>query len=187
MASLTNVTYKLKINGSLGEEIIPKGGIRQGDPLSPYLFIIVAEALSNMLTNSLDWNKISGISLSKHGPKFNHLFFADDSMLFTNASCKEAYELINVLNCYTMASGQRINLHKSGIIFSKNCPNQIKQEIIRILGMEEWANPGKYLGLTADWRRSKQNILKEICEKIISKTKGWREKFLSQAGKGNSN
>lgn len=49
--------------------------------------------------------------------------------------------------------------------------------------MEEWDRPGKYLGLAADWGRSKMHMLKEISEKVIAKTKGWREKFLSQAGK----
>lgn len=104
-------------------------------------------------------------------------------MLFTKACTQDAYELVRILNSYTKASGQRINLHKSGIIFSKNCPPQIKHEITNILGMEEWDKPGKYLGLAADWGRSKQHMLKEITEKVIAKTNGWREKFLSQAGK----
>lgn len=69
------------------------------------------------------------------------------------------------------------------IIFSKTCHYQTKQDILNILGMKEWVNPGKYLGLTVDWGRYKKLMLKEICDKIISKTKGWREKFLSQAGK----
>lgn len=60
---------------------------------------------------------ISGISLSNHGPRFNHLFFADDSMLFSKATKEDAYGIIKVLNTYTKASGQRANLSKSAIIF----------------------------------------------------------------------
>lgn len=167
----------------MSDKIIPLGGIRQGDPLSPYLFIIVAEALSSLLTNGLSSKTISGIGLSKHSPRFNHLFFADDSMLFTKASTQDAYGIINVLNAYSRASGQRINLHKSRIIFSKNCSPQIKHEIKSILGIKEWDKPGKYLGLAADWCRSKQQMLKEICDKVLAKTKGWKENFLNAARK----
>lgn len=64
LKTLRMISYRIKINGSLGEEIVPKGGVRQGDPVSPFLFIIMAEALSTLLTKSLDSNAISGLSLS---------------------------------------------------------------------------------------------------------------------------
>lgn len=125
--------------------------------MSPYLFIIIAEPLSTLFTH--------------------------DSMHFTKVTKEDAYEIIKALNLYSKASGQRVNLSKSIIIFSKNYPHQIKQEITHILGIEECDKLGKYLGLAADWGRSKQQMLKDIVERVITKTKGWREKFLSQAGK----
>lgn len=185
LKTLNTVSYKLKANGVLilSEVIHPKVKIRKGDPLCPYLFIIMAKALSTLLTNSLIARTVSGISLSKHSPNFNHLFFADDLMLFTKATTQDAYEIINVLNTYSKASGQRININKYGIIFSKNCPQHLKQKISTILHMKEWDKPGKYLGLAADWGRSKHLMLKEICARVIEKIKGRREKFLSQADK----
>lgn len=181
--TLSTVSYRLKVNGELSDMIIPKAGVRQGDPLSHYLFIIMAEALSTLLTNTLESKAISGISLSKHSPSFNHLFYADDSMLFAKATTQDAYGIIKVLNTYSKASGQKINLSKSGIIFSKNCSHPLRHEISRILHMEEWDKPGKYLGLAADWGRSKHHMLQDISERIIEKTKGWKEKFLNQSGK----
>lgn len=126
LKTLRTITYKLKINGELSELITPQAGVRQGDLLSPYLFIIMAEALSTLLTNGMNTKVISGISLSKFSPSFNHLFFADDSMLFSKTSKLDAYGIINVLNTYSKAFEQRINLNKYGIIFSKNCPSHLK-------------------------------------------------------------
>lgn len=73
-------------------------------------------ALPTLLTNGLENNTIPGITLSNHGPRFNHVFFADDFMLFTKATKEDAYEIIRVLNSYTKALGHRTNLSKSGII-----------------------------------------------------------------------
>lgn len=93
-------------------------------------------------------------------------------MLFPKATKEDAYEIIRILNSYSGALGQWVNLSKSGIIFNKQCPQQIKHEISHILGIKEWDKPGKYLGLAADWGRSKKQMLKEVVEKIIAKTQG---------------
>lgn len=103
-------------------------------------------------------------------------------MLFSKARPKDSYEIVKVIKSYTKTSEQRINLHNSRIIFSKDYPQHTKNAITNILGMEECDKPGIYLDLAADWGRSKQQMLKEIIEKVIAKTTGWREN-LSQAGK----
>ncbi|XP_015953879.1 uncharacterized protein LOC107478258 [Arachis duranensis] len=81
------------------------------------------------------------------------------------------------------ASGQKINLDKSGITFGYQVPLQTRVNIEEILGMASWDTLGKYLGLPANWGRSQNRTLAWIEEKVINKLEGWKENLLSQAGK----
>jgi len=83
MSCIRTVTYSILINGQPHGLITPTRGLRQGDPLSPYLFILCAEVLSSLLQHSSKEGLISGVSLSRGGTRIHHLFFADDSLLFS--------------------------------------------------------------------------------------------------------
>ena len=85
MKCVTTVSYRIKVNGEYTEQIYPQRGLRQGDPLSPYLFIICAEALSALLQKAEVDGSILGIKIYRGAPRINHLFFADDSLIFMNA------------------------------------------------------------------------------------------------------
>jgi len=85
MKCVTTVSYRIKVNGEYTEQIYPQRGLRQGDPLSPYLFIICAEALSTLLQKAEVDGSILGIKICRGAPRINHLFFADDSLIFMNA------------------------------------------------------------------------------------------------------
>jgi hypothetical protein len=75
MRCVSSVNYRIKINGEYTEPIIPQRGLRQGDPLSPYLFIMCAEGLSAMLEKAEAEHKIVGIKVCRAAPSVNHLFF----------------------------------------------------------------------------------------------------------------
>ncbi|XP_059436330.1 uncharacterized protein LOC132169290 [Corylus avellana] len=89
MECVSTVSYAVVVNGNPVGHIIPSRGIRQGDPLSPYLFLLCAEALSSMLNKPESKGVITGVPTSKNGPRINHLFFADDSLLFCKANLVE--------------------------------------------------------------------------------------------------
>ena len=86
MQCLSTVTYAIKINGVPKGHIIPSRGLCQGDPLSPYLFLLCAEGLSAMLHQAVQEKRLRGVSICRRGPKISHLFFADDSLIFGRAT-----------------------------------------------------------------------------------------------------
>ena len=82
---IKSVTYSVLVNGEPKGNIIPTHGIRQGDPLSPYLFLLCSKGLNRLLEHVVERNHIVGVSLCKNGPKISYLFFADNSLVFCRA------------------------------------------------------------------------------------------------------
>jgi hypothetical protein len=89
MNCITSVSYSVLLNGDPYGYILPTRGIRQGDPISPYLFIMCAEALSAMLQAAERCRAITGVPIARGRVRLNHLFFADDSLLFCKANSME--------------------------------------------------------------------------------------------------
>ena len=105
MQCLSTVTYAIKINGVPRGHIIPSRGLRQGDPLSPYLFLLCAEGLSAMLHQAVQEKRLRGVSVCRRGPKISHLFFADDSLIFGRATKVEGLEILRILKVYESSLG----------------------------------------------------------------------------------
>jgi hypothetical protein len=117
------VNYPVLVNGILMERIILTRGIRQGDLIRPYLFIICAEVLSSLLSKADREGQLEGVPTSVRGPCLNHLFFfflANDSLLFCRADIEHWNRLANLLNKYESASGQRLNI-STAVILLQNC------------------------------------------------------------------
>ena len=81
MRCVTTVKYRFKVNGDLTDEITPSRGLRQGDPLSPYLFLLCAEGFSILLHAAEARGDLSGVQICQQASNINHLLFADDSLL----------------------------------------------------------------------------------------------------------
>jgi len=135
MQCIQSVNFSVLINGQKTENFQPSRGIRQGDPLSPYLFIICAEALSNLLAQAENSGWLSGVLTSPKGPCLNHLFFADDSLLFCRATSRDWGRLSNLLDCYDRASGQLLNKEKTSLFFSRNTSQDAREYIQRLSGV----------------------------------------------------
>ena len=128
MSMVSSVSFSVLFNGEKLDSFKPTRGIRQGDPISPYLFLIAAEGLSCLLKSSSE-SSIAGIKVAPTAPTINHLLFADDSLLLFKATVEGSVAVSNLLDTYCNASGQRINHDKSSIFFSKCCPTNLKEEI----------------------------------------------------------
>jgi hypothetical protein len=109
MRCVTNVRYAIRINGELSEAFIPTRGLRQGDPISPYLFLLCAEGLFSLMKQKEHRGALRGLKNGRTGPTISHLLFADDSIFFTRGNVKNLQALNDVLHIYSDGSGQRIN------------------------------------------------------------------------------
>lgn len=104
---VTTVRYNICFNGTQLGPIIPKRGLRQGDPLSPYLFLLCVEGLSSLLKKAEENGNLHGCKISCNAPTITHLFFADDSFLFFRANKEGAQRIKDILNTYEKLSGRR--------------------------------------------------------------------------------
>lgn len=120
MTCVTTVKYKIRVNGELSEEFRLERGLRQGDPILPYLFLLCAEGFSALLAKAEMEGRIHGISICRSAPAVSRLLFADDSLILCKANTGEAQEFKHILAVYEECSGQQINVEKSAVMFSPN-------------------------------------------------------------------
>ena len=105
MSCMSSVTYSFNFNGERVGYVQPSRGIRPGDPLSPYLFLLCSDGLSNLMEKPIANRQITGRKVSRNGPVLSHLFFADDSLFCCKAHPQEARAMQEILAKYELASG----------------------------------------------------------------------------------
>ncbi|XP_019194754.1 PREDICTED: uncharacterized protein LOC109188565 [Ipomoea nil] len=177
------VRYRVVVNGRPTEEIVPTRGLRQGDPLSPYLFIICAEGLSLLLQDSHSKGLIHGCRVARGAPPISHLFFADDSLLFFKANLQEAMEVKRCLGVYESYSGQAVNFHKSNISFSRNTHTEMRDLVSGVLTVSQAEDFGKYLGLPSVVGRNRRAVFAYIEQQLKQRFSSWNKRLLTKAGK----
>jgi ribonuclease HI len=180
---ITSPSFSILINGSPFGLFNPERGLRQGDPLSPFLFILGSEVLSRLLIRQESQDLLKGIKIARNCSPISHLLFADDLILFAKATSSEANILKSILDKYCYWSGQAINSMKSSIHFSKNTTTAVINSISSILPYKRTSSSSKYLGLPLFIGKSKAGAFKDILDKVSGKIEGWRAKMLSQAGR----
>jgi hypothetical protein len=164
----------------LFEVFKPSRGIRQGDPISPYLFLLCAEGLTCMLKNTGPQYIARGIRISLRTPWVSHLMFADDCVVCGQANKRSADRIASILDLYNKISGQLVNKQKSGVLFSANCDQEGKQEVLQSLGIRSEVLGEKYLGLPT---AAGNGVIKSYADCIRNFVYGWSEKKLSCAGR----
>lgn len=114
---------------------------------------------------------------------FQICFFADDIVLFAEASTEQAHVIRNCVDRFCRASGQKISLQKSRAYFSGNMKEDEKTEVSTALGMEFTTDLGMYLGMPTLTSRVTKATFGYLCEKIDRRLTGWKTKYLSLAGR----
>lgn len=159
---ISSVSMELLLNGSVFGTISMERELRQGDPLSPFLFIIMMELLSRMLFKWERKKKFHGVKLGRMAPSISHSLFTDDLIIFCRANLEEVRNIKRCLQLYCKWSGQDFNKEKSGCFFSFNVELKIKAAIKICLGMKEVDKRAKHMGLPLTVGRSKTVAFEEL-------------------------
>ncbi|KAL5540492.1 hypothetical protein UlMin_043086 [Ulmus minor] len=174
MRCVSSVSYSFLINRQVTGAVIQHRGLRQGDPLSPYLFVICAHGLSEMLACFEERKRFTGIKIASGCPSISHLFFADDSLIFCKANLSEATHLKTCLTNYAKASGQQINFDKSALCFSPNTKSNDMTTVCSVFGVNQVQSHELYLGLPTFSMKNKRIQFGYIQDKVIRKLQGWK-------------
>lgn len=183
MGCVTTVRYFVCLNGVPLESFQPSRGLRQGDPLSPYLFLFVADALSMLLQKGVQDNSIEELKISRHAPGISHLLFADDALLFFKANSEQANKIRALLQRFEEGTGQQLSPAKCSLLTRENIETQQREDIRLILRMEKVHFEAKYLGLSTPDGHQKNERFQPLQERFGKRMTMWSEKHLSSAGK----
>ena len=180
---VSTVSYSFLLNNEAVGSVIPQRGIRQGDLLSPYIFILCGEVLSGLCKKAQEDGSLPGVRVSRNSPRLNHLVFADDTIFFTKSDPHACSTLMNILHSYEQASGQKVNAQKSSISFSRKAPADTRIKVKAQLGIDKEGGVGKYLGLPEHFGRKKKDLFSSIVDRVKQRPLNWSTQFLSTAGK----
>ncbi|KAL0453569.1 UNVERIFIED_CONTAM: hypothetical protein Slati_1335000 [Sesamum latifolium] len=179
MLCVTTVSYSFLLNGEEFGLLQPGRCLRQGDPLSPYLFLFCAEAFSSFVSQAERNGELQGVAISRYAPRVSHLLFADNTLIFCQATSNAMACIKRLLESLERALGLKINLEKSAMVFSINVSSTARENLAAILGVTVEERHAKYLGLPTIIGRSKREVFDSVKDRIWSKMQGWAVKKLS--------
>ena len=161
---------------------MPGRGLRQGNPLSLYLFILCLERLSIQLEEAVRDKIIHPIKFRER-VQLSHLFFADDIFLFTKAKTRDCRNLRNILQTFCDSLGQLISVSKSKLWFSPSTPCRVKEQVTGIFGIPTMDHIGTYLGTPIFTTRHTTHSYQYLVDKICLHIEGCQTKYLTMVGR----
>ncbi|GJX73757.1 hypothetical protein Tco_0312352 [Tanacetum coccineum] len=182
MECVTTTSFSISINGSLHGYFKGKRGLRQGDPLSPYLFTLIMEVFTLILHRRVQ--EASNFTYHHFCSELDliNLCFADDLFLFVHGDVNSAKVIKEALDDFKDASGLNPSMPKSKAYFC-NVINYTKLAILNVLPFEEDRLPVKYLGVPLVSSRLIFRDCKELIDKVQNRVNDWKTKSLSIAGR----
>ncbi|PKU82102.1 Putative ribonuclease H protein [Dendrobium catenatum] len=174
-----NPKFSILIYGKRTGWIEGRCGFRQGCPLSPILFILCSQILSDAL---LARKSGMGISISPMAPRVSHLLYADDILIFAEAKFKEVKELKGIISNYCKWIGQRVNNCKSMIMFGRFTKRSIQKKIVKKLKFKV-VKEINYLGVKMTLRRLIASDFQVLLEAATNRLNTWGKKCISLDGK----
>ncbi|RVW89836.1 LINE-1 retrotransposable element ORF2 protein [Vitis vinifera] len=178
---LSSVSYAVLVNGNAKGWVKASRGLRQGDPLSPFLFI-VADVLSRMLLKVEERNVLEGFRVGRNRTRVSHLQFADDTIFFSSTREEDMMTLKSVLLVFGHISGLKVNLDKSNI-YDINLEQNHLSRLVEMLDCKASGWPILYLGLPLGGNPKASGFWDPVIERISRRLDGWQKAYLSFGGK----
>jgi hypothetical protein len=160
----------------------PGKGLRQGDPLSPLLFNLVADVFSRMLMRAAKVNLITGLLPHSEPGGIISLQYADDTLLFLENNLDKAVNLKWILVCFEQLSGMKINYDKSDLLVL-GMDDERADDFDKIFCCKRSDFPIKYLGVPLHFSKLRREDLQPVIDKIVKRIAGWKGRLLSYAGR----
>ena len=157
-------------------------GLRQGDPLSPFLFILAMEGLHAIIEKAKSVNLFTGVEVRTTRLRISHLLYADDVIFMGEWSFQNAVNLIGLLRCFYVISGLKINVSRSNI-YGIGVEEVACRGMAAVLGCGMATIPFKYLAVLVGCDKSKIGNWKDVVEKFKVKLSNWRAGILSVGGR----
>jgi len=180
---VSTATVSILVNGSPTDEFPMQRGLRQGDPLSPFLFLLVAKGLNIMMKSAVENNLYTSYGVgSSHTVVASHLQFADDTLLLGAKSWANVRALRAVLNLFADMSGLKVNFHKS-LLVGINIGDSWLTEAVSILNCKVGKILFLYLGLSIGGDPWRLAFWEHVVSSIKSRLAGWQSRFLSFGGR----
>ncbi|GJR68831.1 RNA-directed DNA polymerase, eukaryota, reverse transcriptase zinc-binding domain protein [Tanacetum coccineum] len=182
MVCLKTASFSVCVNGESHGFFKAKRGLRQGDPISPYLFTLVMEVLNLMVKRQIKRDSRFKYHTGCSKLKITSLCFADDLLMLCHGDVVSTSILRRGLDEFSLASGLYPSMSKSEVFFSNVCPDA-KNEILMAMPFREGTLPIRYLGVPLASRRIKASDCRVLIDAVKNRINDWRNKSLSFAGR----
>ena len=170
--SLISSSFSILLNGIPTSTFRPTRGIRKGEPLSSFLFILIVEGLSRSIQAAISNSTLKGIYIHNLNPPLSHAQLVDDTILMGMPSIREAQTLKYILDNFATASGTFINESKSHIFFF-NTPLRIQFNIDREMGFQRSSLPTKYFGIQLSENSLKKAHKNDLLASLEHRLSSW--------------
>ena len=179
---VTGGSVGIKVNDDVGPYFQTKRGLRQGDPMSPILFNIVADMLTLLIKRAKANDQIRGVIPHLVEDGLSILQYADDTIIFIDHDLEQAKNLKLLLCAFEQLSGLKINFHKSEI-FCFGAAKEMKDTYTSLFGCNAGEYPFRYLGIPMHHRQLLNSEWRKIEERFEKKLSCWKAKYLSYGGR----
>jgi hypothetical protein len=175
-------SMSILVNGSPTEQIDIQRGLKQGDPLAPFLFLLVAEVFSGLMRNAERRNLFEGFDFKREGMVISHLQYADDTLCIGKATVANLWTLKALLKAFELASGLKVNYFKSCLI-GINVPRDFLEMACNFLNCTEGSLPFNYLGLPIGANSRRLSTWEPLLEHVVKRLNLWGNKFICFGGR----